>query len=287
MTRPIFAAIAAALFLAAAPAQAQEAAALPLAASNADAPVDISAAGNLEWNSRDKTYTAHQDVIVKQGAMEVHSDTLAAHYDDGGKTASITQIVAEGNVVISSPPYKGYGDKAVYDTAAQTATLTGNNLRIETPDESLKAADAISFDMGKNLLTAKGQATATRGTDSVASQDMQAFFAKDKDGKTALQKIVADHPVTIQTARETVTGSKGVYDVAGGKATLTGDVRIKQGDSWLAGTRAEVDLNTGISRLFADAPVSPAATGAAAPAQDGSGRVRGVFYPKKKQAATP
>lgn len=49
---------------------------------------------------------------------------------------------------------------------------------------------------------------------------------------------------------------------------LTGKVRILQDKNWLEGTRAEVDMNTGISQLFAEG------------SSTGDGRVKGVFYPK-------
>lgn len=250
-------------------------AAAQLPAGGSSAPVDISAAQSLEWDSRARTYTARKDVLVKQGALEIRSQLLTAHYDAAGGNTDIRRLVAEDGVTIFSAPYTAYGDRAVYDVATQTATLTGENLRIATPAETLSARDKIEYDAGANRLDAVGQATATRGTDRLESAALSAFFKQDAGGKTVLDRIVSATPVTIRTARETVTGDRGDYNVTTGKATLTGNVKIRQGDSFIEGTRAEVDLATGVSRLFADTP-----------AGGDAGRVRGVFYPKQK-TATP
>ncbi len=235
-------------------------------------PVEISAAQSLEWNRRDKTYTARKDAIAKQGDMQVKSDTMTAHYDDVKGSTEITKLVALGHVEISSPPYTAYGERAEYDVVTQKAALTGDNLRMVTPDEVLTAQEKIEFDAAANKLSAIGKAIARRGTDSLTSDRLDAYFMRNAQGKTVLHRITSDSAVTIKTARETVTGSKGVYDAATGKAVLTGNVRIYQGENWITGERAEVNLKTGISQLFApktntENPEEPA-------------RVRGVFFPK-------
>lgn len=248
-------------------------AAAPAAPQDNNQPVEISAAQSLEWNRKAKTYTARKDAIAKQGDMQVKSDTMTAHYDELKGATEITRLVASGNVEISSPPYTAYGNRAEYDVATQTAALTGDDLRMVTPDEVLTAEEKIEFDAAANKLSAIGKAIAKRGTDSLSSDRLDAYFMRTAQGKTVLQRITADSAVTIKTARETITGNKGVYDAATGKAVLTGNVRIYQGENWITGERAEVNLKTGISQLFAPAkntenPEEPP-------------RVRGVFFPKK------
>lgn len=239
-------------------------------ALDSGAPVEISAKHSLEWNRKDKTYTAREDAIAKQGAFEVHARTLTAHYDDEKGTTAISQLVAAGSVTIISPPYTAYGDQAVYNVDTGNAVLTGEGLRIATPAETLTAREKIEFFGRENRAVASGGAIARRATDTLSADTMEAFFQKDAAGKTALQKITATGNVTIRTAKETVTGSRGLYDATAGKAVLTGTVRIKQGENWLEGTRAVVDLKTGISQLFGN---GNAAT---------EGRVKGLFYPKKQ-----
>lgn len=233
-------------------------------------PVEISAKHSLEWNRKEKTYVAREDAVAKQGNFSVSSNTLTAHYDDAKGATDITKLVASGNVIIQSPPYTAHGEEATYDVPGNSAILTGGNLSIETATEKLTARDRVEFFGLENRLTAVGNAVAVRGTDRMQADTMDAFFKKGADNKLALQKITANGNVSIRTPRETVTGNKGVYDVTAGKAVLTGIIRIKQGENWLEGTRAVVDLKTGISQLFAE---GNAAT---------EGRVKGMFFPKKK-----
>ncbi len=275
-----------------------------ITATNSDAPVEIFADKTLEWDRAKKTYTARGNAVARQGNMQVKSSTLTAHYSEdsnnkqagAGAGSEITKLTADGTVEISSPPYIAHGDTAIYDVTTGVATLTGDDLKIETPSENLTAEQRIEFDTANNRLSAVGDAKAVRGTDSLKSEKLDAFFKQGKDGKTALDRITADNAVTIKTARETVTGDSGVYDVTAGKATLRGRVRILQGENWLEGTRAEVDLKTGISKLFADGKPLPGRTSLIVDGVErtpvapvGDGRVRGVFYPKKKtpEAAAP
>ena len=244
-----------------------------LPAGGGDTPVEISADKSLEWNRKDKTYTARKNALAKQGAASVAADVITAHYSDAQGGTDIYQLDAANNVVLQSPPYAAHGDKAVYDVHANTAVLTGKDLRIETPTEKLTAGEKIVYDGAANRMDAIGGATAVRGTDTLKADHLSAFFAAGADNKIALQKMTADGHVSIKTLKETVFGDKGTYDVAGQKAQLTGAVKIYQGDNWLEGTKADVDLVTGVSQLYG---AGNAAT---------EGRVKGIFYPKGKAAA--
>jgi lipopolysaccharide export system protein LptA len=243
---------------------------LPCAALAQEAPVEISAAKSLEWNRAAKTYTAFGDVVAKKGISEIHSDRMTAFYKNAKGSTDISGLEATGHVVISSPPYKGYGDKGSYDVKSGNAVLTGKNLRVETETEHLTAQDKIEFFSAENRLTAEGGADVVKGTQRLQADTLTAFFVKDTAGKTTTRTITAEGHVSITTEKETLEGDLGVYDVPARKAVLTGKVKIHQGKSWLEGTRAIVDMETGISQLFAE---DNKAT---------EGRVKGVFYPQKK-----
>lgn len=244
-------------------------------ATGSSEPVTISAAKSLEWDRKKKTYTARQNVIVKQGAGEIHSDTLVARYAEADGMSDIRTLEADGNVTITSAPYTAHGDHATYDVRSGKAVLTGKALRIETGDDTLTARDRIEFSNSENKMTAVGDALVLHDEKTLSADTMSAYFTKDKDGKTTARKITADGNVTIKTAAETATGDKGIYDVGAQKAVLTGKVRLLQGQNWLEGTRADVDMKTGISRL----------SGSDNPATEG--RVTGVFYPQTKKETTP
>ena len=236
-------------------------------------PVEITAQKSLEWNRAKQTYTARGEAQAKQGALSVASDVLTAAYDSKGGGTNITTLTAEGNVKVTSNGYSATGDKAVYTVATGHAVLTGEKVQMTTPDTVVTAKNDIVFDRDNNSLTAEGGAVATRGADRLNAESMTAFFKNTEgSGALTLDHITAKGGVTIKTAKETITGSSALYDLTAKKAGMEGPVKVIQGENTLEGTRAEIDLTTGISRLFG---------GATTPA--GGGRVKGVFYPTKKQ----
>lgn len=239
---------------------------LSLPAQAAEIPVEISAAQSLEWNRAAKTYTARKDVVAKKGDAEIRSNLLVADYT--GDSADITKLTATGKVQISSPPYRAYGDKGVYDIASGNAVLTGGDLKVETDTDRLTAKDKIVYAANAGTLKAVGNATLLKDNRKLSAEALTAFFKKDGAGKMTTDRITADGNIVIETEKETVTGDAGTYSIATQTAELTGNVVIRQGESRLEGTRATVDMKTGISRLFGSA--------------ENEGRVKGVFYPKAK-----
>ena len=95
----------------------------------------------------------------------------------------------------------------------------------------------------------------------------------DGDNGLELQRADAYGHVVLITATETITGDRGDYDVETGIATVSGSVKItREGGNQLDGGWAHVNLNTGVSKLFAGTPGS----------DDTGKRVQGLFVPQKK-----
>ncbi len=115
----------------------------------------------------------------------------------------------------------------------------------------------------KRFAVARGNAVATREDKQVRADVLVAHLNTDAKGQTRVYRVDAYDNVRIQTAKETATGDRGVYNVESGIATLTGNVKLVRDDNALQGCRAEVNLNTGISKLFA------------CQSQQGAGRVKG------------
>ncbi|MBI3441941.1 MAG: ostA-like family protein [Proteobacteria bacterium] len=243
-------------------------------ADSALQPVEISAAKSLEWNRVERTYTAREKVLVVQGAMRLQSDVLTARYNDENGMTNISTLEAQGRIIIQSPPYTAYGDNATYNVKTGNAMLTGKNLRITTDADTLTARDKIEFFGAENRLVARGNATASHDDDILTADRLDAFFSKQDGDQMKISKVTATGNVTIKTAKETVTGDAGVYDIPTQKAVLTGKVRIRQGENWLEGTRANIDMATGISQLLGSGNAET------------EGRVKGVFYPKALKRET-
>ena len=81
---------------------------------------------------------------------------------------------------------------------------------------------------------------------------------------SAISRVEAFDKVEIETDVEKATSDRGVYDVKSGIATLTGSVKIIREGNHLSGCKAEVNMNTGISKMFSCAA-------------QGGGQVGGVF----------
>jgi len=91
-----------------------------------------------------------------------------------------------------------------------------------------------------------------------------------------LDRMEAQGNVYYVTPQQRVRGDAGVYDAASDTITMTGDVVAAQGKNVLRGERMVINVSTG------EAQMQTSQKGRNQP-----GRVRGVFYPKDKQQASP
>ncbi|MCB1556941.1 MAG: ostA-like family protein [Alphaproteobacteria bacterium] len=246
-------------------------AAFPAYAQNPDSekPLEISAQDTLEWHRDTQQYIARGAVIAQQGSMTLRADVLTADYrETAEKNFDIYRLTAAGHVVISSPDMSAFGDKAVYDVDGGVAVVTGDALRMTSPDQTVTARDSFEYWVNEGKLTALGGAKVVRGTDTITADRMAALFSKGPDGKDALKRLEANDNVVITTPTEVLSGDRATYDAQTDTAELIGKVKIARGPNTLEGQRATVNLTTNVSMMHGGAP-------------DGTGdtRVRGVFYP--------
>ncbi len=235
-------------------------------------PIDISADTALEWDREGAKYIARGNARAAQGETVVLGDILTAHYDPSGDGATdLTELHADKNVQIINGAATVSGDHAVYNLLDETAKVTGDNLKMTNEDMVVTANDHFIYDAGAGTVTAVGNAVVTQGDKKLKTQKLTAYLEQNTDGKSEIKRIEAPGAVTITTPTEVIVGNRGSYNVAGDKAVLTGDVKITQDKNELTGQKAEVNMTTGVSKMFAGEN------------KDGSdGRVRGIFYPKDK-----
>lgn len=275
------------LFLGTAFANAQEA-----APSNSESPIEITAQKAMEWQRAKKQYIARENVVVKQGGTTITADLLTADYREGAQTSmEIWQLTAEGNVTISDGKNTAYGDLGVYDVTAGVATLTGQDLRLVSPDQTVTAKDKMEYFNNERKARAVGNAKVVRTNDTLTANTITAFFkdgsAQPQQNGTAakgtgalgagggnLDRLEADGNVVIKTPDETLSGNKAIYRADTNTAELIGNVKVLREKNVLEGTRAEVNLTTNVSKMFGS--------------KSENGRVRGVFYPgSSKPGAKP
>lgn len=256
-------------------------------------PLEITAEESLEWHRSELFFQAKKDVKAAQGTTTLYCDDLVAKYRDSEKSnIDIYSIKATGDVRIVSADSKAYGDEAIYNIDKGFAKMTGKDLRLLSEDQNVRANDQFLYWVAQGRLEAIGDAVAVREGDKIEADKLIATFTDGEDGKRMLKTLEAVGNVVITTPTEILSGAYAHYSAQTSIAELKDNVRIARGESFLEGERAQVDLNTNISKIFGSASgsVTPSDTGTSEVItteevnETGKTRVRAVFFPKNMEA---
>ena len=244
-------------------------------------PLIITADESLQWQRSKKIFTASQNAKAEQGTASVSADLLTAFYreKEAGSGIEIYQLKADENVVLVSEQSTVYGQNAVYDLDQGQAVMTGNNLKMVSPDQTVTARDRFEYWVTDGRVNAIGNAEVIRpkpegGYDHLKADKISAVLKENEKGERVLHSLEGIGNVVIITPAETITGTYGIYKADSNTAEITGNVNIKRGPNTLEGERATVDLNTNISTIYG---------GQSGTSTQNTGRVRGVFYPDSQE----
>lgn len=233
-----------------------------------DGPIEIDASEALEWRSEEQQYIAQGNARVRQGDNEVRADILTADYrDDADGNTEIYRLTAEGSVEIDSDQARIRGDRAVYNLTDETFLLTGSNLSLETDEDRVTATQSLEYNQSTGVAIARGNATVEREDQQVQADTITAYVVIAANGDQELDRVLAQGNVRVTSPDGIATAEEGVYNAVDNIATLSGSVRITRGQNVLSGDMAEVNLDTGVSRLLAQS--------------DGQGLVGGVLVPEE------
>lgn len=231
-----------------------------------DEPLEITADKTLEWHRNDQKYIARGNAKAAQGDVSITAAVLTADYRETQQSsADIYQLTAERDVVIHSKDSQGYADRAVYDVETGLATMTGSDLRLVSPDQTLTAQDRFEYWVEQGKMVAVGRPKVLREKDELEADKMVSWFSDNAEGQRELDRFEANGNVIITTPTEVLTGDKAVYVADTNVAEVIGNVKIERGQNVLEGERAEINLTTSVSKMHG--------------ASGTGGRVRGVFYP--------
>ena len=234
-----------------------------------DMPIEIDADDGIEWQQDGLMFVARGNARAVRGEVKILADELRAYYRKTSKGATeIWRLDAFGSVHIKSAEGTAYGDKAVYDVDNSILTITGKNLKLVSGQDWLTATDQLEYWEKKQMAVARGNAVSKRENKRLNAMTLAAYFRKNKKNETRIYRVDAFDDVKIRTGKDEATSDRGVYNVESGIATLTGNVKIIRDDNVLNGCSADVNMNTGISRLHSCAK--------------GNTRVKGRFLSKKK-----
>jgi len=246
-------------------------------------PLSIDASGGIEWNQKEKVFTAAGPAKATRGDMVLDADELRAYYRELPTGSSeIFRLDAIGNVRITTPGRVATGGYAVYDVDKSVIVLKeGNPVKMISGADVISADGQLEFWEQKDLAVARGNAVAVHADKRIQAAVMTAHFIKTKAGKTEVGRIEAFDGVRIDTKSEQVFSDQAAYNVPTGLARLTGSVKIKRGDNILNGCSADIDLNTGINRL--NTCPGEKASGQQKTGSTPTSRVHGVLSPRGKK----
>jgi len=155
---------------------------LGLTTQDSNKPITIEADQGIEWQQNNRVYIARGHAKATRGQATVFGDVLVAYYRPvaqpgagasapppehkaapgassdpiGGNSTEIYRLEATGNVRIATETQTVYGDHAVYDVDRTLLVVTGKNLHLETPRDTLTARDSLEWYDDKQLAVARG-----------------------------------------------------------------------------------------------------------------------------------
>ncbi len=247
---------------------------------SSDQPLEITADSALEWNSDKKQYVARKNAKAVQGNFSASANTLTADYTEGKEGGTqITRLTAEGNAVITSAGSSVHGERAVYDVATGKVVVTGKNLKLVGSNLNVTAKEKFEYFEPEGKLIAYGRPVVTSGTDTLEADIVTAWIARSTGAKPdpavkdqgGLKRAEASGNVVITTPKESATGDTATYNAETNLAELIGHAVVTSGSNKIEGTRAEINLKTKVSRMIST---------------DGTGRVKGVFFPVNRRHPT-
>jgi lipopolysaccharide export system protein LptA len=275
-------------------------------------PIDITAQDGIEWRQAEQEVIARGDARAQRGGVTVTADRLTAWYrkkataavtpatatpaaglagDPSTEGNEIYRLQADGHVHIFTATDQAQGDKATYDLDQSVLVMTGHDLKLTTPNDTITARDDLEYWPQRHMAVARGDAVVvttdakrvaadtlvaytTDSPPSAGSGTAAATSAKPGGDPLAasgrLERVEAFGHVSVRTATDIVTGDRGVYVPDTGRARLVGNVHITRGQNQLNGAEADVNMKTGIANLVAQK----------------AGRVHGLVVPNDESTKT-
>ncbi|WP_415474374.1 LptA/OstA family protein [Acetobacter persici] len=190
---------------------------------------------------------------------------------DSSGANEIYRLEAVGHVHIYTQTDQGWGDKAVYDMDQAVLVMTGNALKLTTPQDILTARDSMEYYSQQRISIGRGNATVTTNDNRQIRADVLVGYSAPPDqsaqpadqkkdaaqtssdplanGSGKLEKVNAFGHVWVRTQTETVTGDRGVYVPDTGIARIVGNVHITRGPNQIQGAAAIINMHTGLATM--------------------------------------
>ncbi len=241
-------------------------------ATSGDLPIEVFADNGIEWQQDSTVFIARGNARAVRAEVTVFANELRAYYRErtGGST-DIWRLDALGRVRIKTPDSTTYGEKALYNVDKAVLVVSGGKVRLVTSTDTITAERQLEYWEQKQMAIARGNAQAVREEKKLNAEVLVAYFRKDMAGKSAIHRIEAFNEVKVTTPKDTALSDRGVYNVKSGIATLVGSVKVLRDGNVINGCSADVNLNTGVSRMHSCQNTLG----------NGKTRVQGVLLPRR------
>ena len=257
------------------PAATGQAQPLNLASGAKDQPIEIIADNGIEWQRENEILIASGNARASRGGINVEAEVLRAYYKQkSGGGADLYRLDAAGGVNIYSGTDSIIGETAVYDFEQAILRVDGGKVVFKSGNDTISATQQMEYWERQKMAVARGRAVAVQQGKTVRADILKALMRERKDGKSEVYMVEAFDNVLIVSEQDRVRANWGIYKVDSGVATLAGNITITRADSILTGDQAEVNLNTGISKLLTGNRVKTKSRT--------KKRIRGLIYPQSQ-----
>src|SRR5580658_9338655 len=179
-------------------------------------PIQITSRDGIEWRQAEQVVIAKGDAKAVRGTVTVTADRLLAWYRRKGDTEpaqpvstgltgatdtegnEVYRMRAEGNVHIFTATDQAWGDQATYDLDQAVLVMTGNALKLTTPNDTLTARDTLEYWSQKHMAVARGDAVVVTNDARRVSADTLVAYTVDTQagGKPSAPVQNASAPAT-------------------------------------------------------------------------------------------
>jgi lipopolysaccharide export system protein LptA len=280
-------------------------------------PVQVNAAGGIDWQQNQQLVIAHGDARATRGNVTVTAAELIAHYrkkaappgapaapaapsadgqpdDTGG--SEVYRLDALNDVHIFTPTDQAFGDHAAYDMDQSVLVLTGHHLKLITPQDVLTATDSMEYYPKVHISIARGHAVVVTNDARRIAADVLVGYSTPGQGNPTPPPSPA--PPVIQAAAKPpadplLASGKlqkveafGHVDVRTPTETVLGDRGVYVPDTGKAHIIGHVRITRGQNQLNGSEAEVNMKTGVATMLPGGADRVHGLIVPNDAQAQT-
>ena len=165
---------------------------------------------------------------AQKGTSIVYGDVLTVHFTEN---RNLTSMSAEGSVRMETPTETAYGDYAHYDVELDRVRMTGENLKLVSPNQILTATDSVEYWHGEKKGIAHGNALIEipEKNEQIQADEIIAYFcpSQEDDKKMEMEKAEATGHVLATNLTGIVTGDRGIYYAKDKRIDMFGNALVE------------------------------------------------------------